>query len=184
MFAVKPVFPYQNIHPIFWTAWTQYISLHDRSFGGGILQLRNSISMCNAPGFLPVHDTLIHNLGRWLRHTRINVTQWNVKTHSLWTALIIIFQCELCKGYVGKAPYTSWVYDHGLMSYKMATVTLRYWVLNTLKTVTHQTNINELAAMKGYCCFLASHVFGSKGYRKGYSQRPASMHILHMRERK
>lgn len=40
MFAVKSVFPYQKIHPIFWTASTQYISLHDRSFGGGILQLR------------------------------------------------------------------------------------------------------------------------------------------------
>ncbi len=46
MFAVKPVFPYWNIHPIFWTASTQYISLHDRSFGGGILQLRNSLSQC------------------------------------------------------------------------------------------------------------------------------------------
>ncbi len=40
MFVVKSVFPYQKIYPIFWTASTQYISLHDRRFGGGILQLR------------------------------------------------------------------------------------------------------------------------------------------------
>lgn len=141
------VFPYQKIHPIFWNTSTQYISLHNRSFDGGILQLRNSVSMCNEPGFLTVHNTLTHNLGSWLKHSQINVTQWNVKTHSVWTALIITFQGELCKGCVGKVPYTSWVYDHGLMSYNLATVTLRYWVLNTLKTVTHQINIRDLAAM-------------------------------------